>query len=107
MKREAGKTLDDVRIVPNPYHLAADANLRYGDRDDRIGFLDIPGQCTIKIYSQLGELVATIEHTDGTGDAFWQQTTASRQVVASGVYIAVIENTETGKKAVKKFVIVR
>ncbi len=107
LKRAPGRTLDDIRIVPNPYYISADESFRYGERDDRIGFLDIPGRCTIKIYSQLGELIDTIEHGDGTGDAFWLQTTTSRQLVVSGIYIAVITNNETGAQTTKKFVIIR
>lgn len=111
LKRPAGTSPDAIRVVPNPYYISADDNLdtglRYGDQDDKLGFLDIPGRCTIKIYSQLGELVKTIEHTDGSGDAYWDHTTSSRQVVASGVYIAVIENLDNGQKTIKKFVIIR
>jgi hypothetical protein len=85
-----------------------------------LAFYDIPGQCRIEIFSELGELVDVIEHNDGSGDAFWDHTTSSRQVVASGVYIAVITVTNDivdsttgeliyaeGDRAFKKFVIIR
>jgi len=104
--RLAGE-LDKIVIVPNPFHIGAERNIRYPDVQDKLGFLNIPGYCTIKIYTQLGELVYTIEHDDGTGDEFWNHTTPSRQLVASGLYIAVITDNETNKKIMKKFVIVR
>jgi len=105
--RAPGEELDDFVIVPNPFHIGAAKEIRYPDVQDKLGFLDIPGYCTIKIYTQLGELVDTIEHDDGTGDEFWDHTTTSRQLVASGLYIAVITDTETNKKLMKKFVIIR
>ncbi|MGH7491885.1 MAG: hypothetical protein ACREOO_05775 [bacterium] len=107
LKRPPGTSPSQIRVVPNPFNLASNESLRWPDQDDKLGFLDIPGSCTIKIYSQLGELIHTIEHTDGSGDAYWDHTTDSRQVVASGIYVAVIENLDNGQKTFKKFVIIR
>jgi hypothetical protein len=102
--------MDAIRIVPNPYNISVAEDpghpLSWGSQD-RIAFLNIPGDCTIRIYTELGELVRTILHTDGSGDAFWDLTTSSRQVVVSGIYIAVVENHETGERAMRKFVIIR
>lgn len=80
--------------------------LRYPQEPDKIGFLNIPGECTIKIYTESGELIKTIEHTNGSGDEYWNSVTSSNQVVVSGVYIAVI-TTPSGDKVIKKFVIIR
>ena len=55
----------------------------------------------------MGELIDTIEHTDGSGDEYWDQTTSSRQVVASGLYVAHIKDNATGDTAERKFVIIR
>lgn len=107
LKRPAGEALDDIRIVPNPFNIASDPFIRFPDQTDKLAFFNIPGRCTIKIYTDVGELVDEIEHTDGSGDAFWDHTTSSRQIVASGVYIAVITDLETGGRAIKKFVIIR
>lgn len=106
LKREAGTDLTKIRIVPNPFNMGSDPDIRWGSQD-RLAFFDIPGECTISIYTQLGELVATIEHTDGTGDEFWDHTTSSRQLIVSGIYIAVIEETATGETEIQKFVIIR
>lgn len=96
-----------IRIVPNPYNATADpSRLLYPDERDKITFKNIPGVCTIKVYSELGELVATIDHTDGTGTQDWYQTTSAQQIIVSGVYIVVIE-TPTGERAIKKFVVIR
>lgn len=107
LRRAPGATLSDVRVVPNPYNLASSQNVRWPDRQDKLGFLNVPGEATIKIYTERGDLVNTIQHNDGSGDAYWDLTTSSNQVVVSGLYIAVITNNETGKQIVRKFVIIR
>lgn len=107
LKRAPGSTLEAMRIVPNPYNLASAQEVRWPDQQDRLGFLDVPGNATINIYTQLGEHIRTIEHNDGSGDAYWNLTTESNQVVASGIYIAVVKNNDTGEQLVRKFVIIR
>ncbi len=107
LKRQPGEALSDIRIVPNPFNLGSSSDVRWPDQTDKLGFLNIPGQATIEIYTELGELVDTIVHDDGSGDAFWDHTTSSRQLVASGLYFAVITDTETGGRIIKKLVIIR
>ncbi len=107
LKRPAGGEIADTRVVPNPYHLGSDEDVRWPDQQDRIGFLEVPGECTIRIYSELGELIETIEHTDGSGDEYWDLTTSSNQVVVSGIYHAVIEDHNTGEQLIRNFVIIR
>ena len=126
LKRRQGESMEDVRVVPNPFYIGAsrglggDTALRFPDRNDKLAFFNIPGVCRIDIYTELGELIDSIEHTDGSGDEFWDHTTSSRQVVASGLYIAVITVTEdivdletgaplfeAGEQAFRKFVIIR
>ena len=103
LRRPPG-TLTDIRIVPNPYNLKT---LQYGEPGkDRIMFLNIPPICTIRIFTERGDLIKTIEHTDGSGDEAWNSVTSSRQVVVSGLYIAHFE-TPDGESAIRKFVIIR
>ncbi|HMB93399.1 MAG TPA: hypothetical protein VKP65_21280 [Rhodothermales bacterium] len=107
LKRQPGESMADIRIVPNPFNIGASPSVRFPDQTDKLAFFNIPGRARIDIYTEIGELVDTIEHTDGSGDAFWDHTTSSRQVVVSGVYIAVITNLETSERAMHKFVIIR
>lgn len=108
LKRPAGEDIDDIRVVPNPYNISADQNsmLFPGERD-KIAFFNIPGNCDIKIYTEIGELVTSIKHRDGTGDEYWNCTTDSKQIVVSGVYLAVVTDTDTGSSKIVKFVIIR
>jgi hypothetical protein len=96
-------------IVPNPLNISATEEVRYvrGNTADRIGFLDIPGNCTIRVYTETGELIKTIEHTTGTGDEYWNLTTDSQQVIVSGLYIVRVVNNDSGEDAIKKFVVIR
>ncbi len=107
LTRPPGEEAADARVVPNPYVLEADKNVRWPDLQDKIGFLEIPGHCTIKIYAEDGSLVETIDHTDGSGDEYWALTTYANQVVVSGLYIAVIEDKDSGETIYRKFVILR
>ena len=97
--------MSEIRVVPNPYNISTSVTLLFSQQD-RLGFLNIPGECTIKIYSELGELIYTLEHSDGSGDAYWDSRTTSGQIVVSGIYIAVIE-TPKGDRAFRKFAIIR
>lgn len=108
LKRPAGTSMDEIRVVPNPYNISASSELGFGElAQNRLYFFNIPGRCEIKIYSELGELIETIEHTDGSGDQAWDSLTSSGQIIVSGIYIAVIENKDTGEKKIVKFVIIR
>ncbi|MHB8337451.1 MAG: hypothetical protein ACYDEE_08535 [Ignavibacteriaceae bacterium] len=108
LKRPADSVMSDIRVVPNPYNISADKSLGFGDQQaNRLAFFNIPGQCTIRIYTEIGELIYTINHTDGSGDAYWDSVTSSNQIVVSGIYIAVVDNTVTGERKIVKFVIIR
>lgn len=105
LQRQAGEYMSQIRIAPNPYSRSASSSLSLGDQqEDRVAFYDIPGNARIRIYTELGELIRTIHHSDGSGDAFWDLTTEWRQKIVSGVYIVIFENLETGEKTTRKFV---
>lgn len=93
LQRQSGTSLKDVRVVPNPYNISA-KYMQYPQEQDKLMFLNIPGKCDIKIYSERGDLIEIIKHRDGTGDETWNSITSSRQVIVSGIYIAYIEVTE-------------
>ena len=112
--RAPGEAMSDIRVVPNPYSAGANSDLLFTDEadgNDRIYFYEIPGRCTINIYTEMGEKIKTILHNDGSGDEPWDLKTDSRQRIASGVYIARIVNEDPndddfGKVAIRKIVII-
>ncbi|MEP0861444.1 MAG: hypothetical protein HRF52_08405 [Ignavibacterium sp.] len=106
LKRPPEKGLANVRIVPNPFII--DSDFKYYGRydDDKISFFNLPTNCTIRIYTELGELIKTIEHK-GSGDNYWYNVTSSNQIIASGIYIAVFTDNDTGESKIEKFAIIR
>ncbi len=121
LKRKMGNSLKDIRIVPNPYYIKASArNMQFYKEFDKIMFYNIPGKCKIRIYTERGDLIATINHTDGSGDEAWNSITQYRQVIVSGIYLVNFEvtqdiyDTETntilfrkGESITKKLIVIR
>jgi len=108
--RPAG-TLKTVRVVPNPLNVKAQ---NFPGEPNKIVFMDIPGQCTIRVYTESGDLVKTIEHTSNSGDEIWggnvldlHTVSDSGQLLVSGLYLAHMTDTEIGESTVVKFVIIR
>ncbi len=107
LTRPAGTSLSDIRVVPNPYNISM-KDLQFGqDIPDRLAFYGLPPFCRIKIYTETGDLIETIDHTNGSGDDYWHSLTSSNQLVVSGLYIAYFEVTkdtynEQGKLIFKK-----
>ena len=119
LRRMAGQNLNTIRIVPNPFSIRA-KDYQYIGEPDKVMFLDIPAYCKIRIFTERGDLIDTIDHEDGSGDQYWNSITSSRQVVVSGVYLVHFEVTQDyydsasgsllykkGDSAVKKLLIVR
>ena len=119
LRRKAGDALSDIRIVPNPYHISS-TDLQYPGERNKIMFLNIPPQCRIKIFTERGDLIGSIDHRDGSGDETWNSISSTRQLVTSGLYIANIEVTEDysdpetglsrfkkGDTAIRKFLVIR
>jgi hypothetical protein len=112
-ERVYGTSLDSIRIVPNPYNLKDPLWTEYGLKDindpRRIMFFNLPRECTIKIFTENGDLVKTIEHTEfpvATGYEKWDMLTENQQAIASGVYIVVFQTPE-GEMAYQKLFVVR
>lgn len=113
-------TINDIRVVPNPYNIR-NSTLQYVGKTEqnKIMFLNLPEKCKIRIFTERGDLIYTIDH-EGSGDSRWDLITSSRQVVVSGVYIAHFEVPEDikdnatgdviihkGESTYKKFIIIR
>jgi len=122
LRRKAGSRLADIRVVPNPYNIRSQS-IQYGREltsQSQIMFLNIPAFCKIKIFTERGDLIQTLDHTNGSGDQRWNSTTSSRQTIVSGVYIAYFEVTQDyndpqtgtllykkGENAYRKFIVIR
>jgi hypothetical protein len=114
------KGLDRIVVVPNPYDVRA-KSIQFGENQpDQIVFLNLPPKCIIRIFTERGDLVKKIDHTNQSGDERWDCLTEYKQVVVSGLYVAHFEVTEDvqdlvtkevvmskGDKAFRKFIIIR
>ena len=120
LQRQAGNSLEKIRVVPNPYNIRLSGDLHYTGEPDKIMFLDIPGYCKIKIYTERGDLVDEIDHNNGSGDQAWNSLSNSRQIIVSGIYLAHFTVSQdyfdlvsgqllykTGDTAIRKFIVIR
>jgi hypothetical protein len=105
-----------VAVVPNPYLGSADYTqpVRWEDfeatgwveQSRRVQFINLPAQCTIRVYTLAGEHVTTIEHHDPTrGYEDWNLVSRANQAVASGIYLFSVETD--AERQVGKFVILK
>jgi len=121
LRRPSGSSLEQIRVVPNPYNIRA-RELQFGEDSqyDRLAFYGLPPYCRIKIFTERGDLIWSREHNDGSGDELWDSITSSGQIIVSGIYIAYFEVTqdyedpETGEllfrkgdNIIRKFIVIR
>jgi hypothetical protein len=115
--QDAAMSLDSVYAVPNPYHVKGDRLYSAVNFPQRtIRFVGLPAQCRIRIYTQNGDLVATVQHelsVPPSDSEDWRLITDTDQFVASGLYVYVIDSArdgqgkELGLSKVGKLVIIR
>jgi len=101
--------LERIRVVPNPYIVRNDWEV--SSDYAKIQFINLPLNCTIRVYTLAGNLVRTIEHVvdpnnlSQGGTEEWDVLTKYEQKPASGVYVYHISSkfgTRTGKIAIIK-----
>ena len=91
-------------VHPNPYR-EDEAYARTAE-GRRVTFVNLPGECVIKIWTLDGDLVRTIRHnssgqfSESDAKAFWNLANEDYTLVVSGIYIYTIESamdTQIGK----------
>lgn len=82
--------LKDIKVVPNPYIVRAAWEASADER--RIEFNNLPDICTIRVYTLSGDLVRTIEHTDGSGMAEWNLLSREGLLIAPGIFVYHVES---------------
>ncbi|MCF7806928.1 MAG: hypothetical protein K9M49_01420 [Candidatus Marinimicrobia bacterium] len=99
--------LKNVYTVPDPYIVAN--SWETNEFGKRLMFNNIPSQCTIRIYTIVGEHVDTIEHGEdipGEGYVFWDMRSRNDQFIAPGVYLYHVE-TPAGEEATGRFLVIK
>ncbi len=89
--------LSNAYSFPNPFKPSSGHTI--------ITFTNLAAQCTIRVYSVSGELVKTIQETDGDGQKTWDVKNESGEGLRSGLYLYVISSSADTKKG--KLVVIR
>ena len=87
--------LYNVYVVPNPVRTGPSrltTDNYHNFPDGYVRFVNVPANCTIRIFTVSGDLVWLNEHSDGTGNIEWDTHNLADQSVASGVYVYRIES---------------
>lgn len=99
---EAKSELDDIKVVPNPYIAAASwekRNLNQTGRGERrIDFINLPSECTVRIYTVAGQLVKTLRKQNSPldGTVSWNLVSDDGMDVAYGLYIYHVDAPGVG-----------
>jgi hypothetical protein len=86
--------LYNVYVVPNPVRTGSSrltTDNYHNFPDGLVRFVNLPPDCTIKIFTISGDLVWINDHVDGTGNVEWDIRNLQNEEVASGVYMYRIE----------------
>ncbi len=109
----AQTSLNDIRVVPNPYVTAASfeqplpPGVTSGRGERKVDFTNVPAGSTIRVFTSRGDHVVTLRHDGGieNGTVSWNLRTTENLDIAFGVYFYVVESpagTKTGKLAIIK-----
>lgn len=111
--------LQDIKAVPNPYY--AYSAYETSQLDNRIKIINLPGTCTVTIYSIDGTLIRQFSRAVGPNTHDGQQTEKSNLdssidwdlkntkniPISSGVYLIHIDAPGLGEKVIKWFGVLR
>jgi hypothetical protein len=89
--------LYNVYVVPNPVRTGSSrltTDNYHNFPDGLVRFVNVPPNCTIKIFTVAGDLVWVNDHVDGTGNVEWDVRNLENEDVASGVYVYRIESPD-------------
>ena len=105
--------LDNIFVVPDPYVAVNSLERKQsaalsGRGQRRIDFVNLPLQCTIRIFTVSGRLVTIIEHQgfQDNGRESWDLTTTDGLEIAYGTYFFHIEAPGLGEK-IGRFAIIK
>ena len=97
--------LSNITTVPNPFVVSSIYEIGAFGTEKEVQFHFLPPQCTIKIFNIAGDLIRTIEHTNGTSIEKWNLQSYNQQEVAFGVYIYHIDAPGIGEHIGKMAII--
>jgi hypothetical protein len=96
-------TVDEIYVYPNPFVGSAEWDHEYTFLEQwrrKLVFANLPGECTISIFTLAGDLVDSFETLEGEALAEWDMISRSEQNIAAGIYLYTVESdvgTHIGK----------
>lgn len=112
MTVDAGRDINRVYVVPNPYRTGTSAESTpyyHNFPDGTIKFYNVPREARIKIFTVAGDIVWEGSHSspDGTdGVVSWNVRNRNGHDVNSGVYVFRVESS-TGEDVYGRIVVIR
>lgn len=97
-KKPAANRLSKVFVYPNPY---------YANRHHQLTFAELTKDVTIRIFNIAGELVRTLEKEDPGQEKNWDLRNDAGEKVASGIYIYLVIDNDTGERITGKLGVLR
>lgn len=98
---ELVSVLDMINVVPNPYY--AFSEYERTKLDTRVKIVNLPEQCTVRIYNTSGKLIRSYKKDDPLTSIDWDLKNATGIPVAGGVYLIHVEVEGVGETVVKFF----
>lgn len=102
---KAADDLSNIYTVPDPYIVSNTLerkviNESEGRGDRRIDFVNLPNECTIKIFTVSGKFVREITHSSAENNsrAIWDLRTKDGLEIAPGIYYYIVEAPGIGEK---------
>jgi hypothetical protein len=103
---EAAKNaLNLINVVPNPYY--AYSAYETAKQFNLVKITNLPGKCTVNIYTISGTLVRQFKKDDEISHIDWDLKNTAGIPVASGLYIIHVDVPGVGEKILKWFGVMR
>lgn len=99
-----------VLAVPNPYRAGTYFEDPSGEREltRRIWFVNLPARCRIQVFTVAGDLVRTLHHDNPQeGKLAWDVLSEAGRAIASGLYVYVVKDLDSGDVQRGKLVIIK
>ena len=105
--------MKEIYVVPNPYVVSSSIEpLDLQNPQDRgprrVYFANLPANCTINIYTMIGDLVTSLNHNSSIDDGieYWDLTTSDNFPVSFGMYIFHVKS-DSGNESIGRFAIIK
>ncbi|MCH1588358.1 MAG: T9SS type A sorting domain-containing protein, partial [Flavobacteriales bacterium] len=97
--------LEEINVVPNPYY--AYSQYETNKLDNRIKIVNLPEECTVRIYNLSGTLIRTYNKANPLTYVDWDLKNEVNVPIASGVYIIHVDVPGVGQTIRKWFGVMR